>query len=107
LIGRWLGLRKSHAETEKSPNSFAIFAENRFYLDELFYNLLVAPVLYIGSIIAALDMFAIDSLARYIASLPETIGNQIRLWQSGRVSHYAAGMVLGIIALLTIVYLRS
>lgn len=107
LIGRWLGLRKNQAESAKTPNAFAIFAESRFYLDELFYNLLVAPTLYLASVIAAFDMHVIDSMARYIASLPETIGNQIRLWQSGRVSHYAAGMVIGIIALLTLVYLRS
>ena len=107
LIGRWWGLRKTDPQTAKSPSAFAIFAENRFYLDELFYNLLVAPFLYIASVIAAFDMHVIDSLTRYVASLPETVGNWIRLWQSGPISRYAAGMVLGIIALLTIVYLRS
>jgi NADH-quinone oxidoreductase subunit L len=106
-IGRWWGLKKIDTQSAKSPNVFAIFAENRFYLDELFYNVLVAPCLYLASVIAAFDLYVIDSFTRYIASMPETIGNRIRLWQSGPISRYAAGMVVGIIALLTIVYLRS
>lgn len=106
-LGRWWGLRRTEESAVASRNSFANIAGNRFYLDELFQKLLVAPTLYLASWIASFDLLVIDNLTKFIASLPESIGAQLRRWQSGQISRYAAGMVLGIIALLAIVYLRS
>ena len=106
-LGRWWALRKTPVTAMPTKNSFANFAENRFYLDELFYKLLVGPTLYVASWVAKFDLLVIDNIMRFVASLPESIGQQLRLWQRGRISGYAVGMVFGVIALLTLVYLRS
>ena len=72
---------------------------NKYYLDELYENIIVKNVLYRG-IVAALDFLdrkLVDGVVNNIGWFTRNVGNSIKLAQTGQAQAAAAGLSLGLI----------
>ena len=79
------------------------FSFNKWYVDEIYHGLVVRPTFRLadrlwGKVDVALIDGAVNGIARGIAWM----GWLMRLLQSGQTQHYALGMTLGAVLILTI-----
>ena len=106
-LARWSTTRATSEEkATASPTGFASVAGNRFYLDEIFYGLLVLPLQKLADAIGFFDLNVVDGLIRAVSSIPSAIGKFGRRLQTGLVPSYALTMVFGIVALIALACLR-
>jgi NADH-quinone oxidoreductase subunit L len=80
---------------------------NRFFLDEIFDQLLVRPTQIVGRSLSLFDQYVIDGAAKFVSSLPAAVGTQARRWQQGLVPKYALGMVVGLLAAIALTFFRG
>jgi NADH-quinone oxidoreductase subunit L len=73
---------------------------HKFYLDELYYALVVWPIASIARLCYWFDRRVIDGLVDGIGRLPAAIGGTLRSLQIGLVQFYALAMVLGLLVLI-------
>ncbi len=71
---------------------------NRFFLDEIFEGLVVAPLQGLGSLVRSMDARLIAPIVAGVGQLPRLLGLIPRPFHSGLVSTYALVMWLGVIA---------
>jgi NADH-quinone oxidoreductase subunit L len=86
------------------------WAENKWYVDELYHAIIVKPLLVFSHVFHAFDKLVIDGLVDLLGALPRWLGSLLRPSQSGGLHGYATGMVAGtavLVALLVIVALAS
>jgi proton-translocating NADH-quinone oxidoreductase chain L len=81
-------------------------SQNKFYLDELFYLLFVAPLIGIAKILGHIDTYVVDGLIDLIGQLPAALGQALKPLQNGLVQFYALLMALGVAGFMLAVLLR-
>ncbi len=86
---------------------FASMGANRFYLDEIYGFLIVAPIQSFGRFIAGWDVWGFDGMWNLLADIPLILGRAARRLQTGIVSNYAIGFAIGVVALIMLVALRG
>jgi NADH-quinone oxidoreductase subunit L len=88
---------------ESSLTGFAKLIYNKFYVDELYENLIAAPLFRISEWFAdRLDRKLIDRMVTDTASFTQTCGRALRLIQTGNTGIYVFAMVMGIVLLFLI-----
>ena len=81
-------------------------SQNRFYVDEIYYGLLVKPAELLANGGRQFDS-ALDSFARLIAFTPRLFAAAIRPLQNGLTQFYALGMVLGLAVFVSVIVFRA
>ena len=90
----------------KSPASAAAIAKaspflyglsrNKFYLDEIFAALFVAPLVWLAKFLRAVDTYLVDGLVNLTGQTPAAFGGVLKPLQNGLVQFYALLMALGV-----------
>jgi NADH:ubiquinone oxidoreductase subunit 5 (subunit L)/multisubunit Na+/H+ antiporter MnhA subunit len=83
----------------------AVWAQHKWYVDELYDFLFVRPLWVLSNILHLLDKLLVDGLVNFLGLLPRLIGWAVRPTQSGVLHGYAVGMAGGLGVLLLIVLL--
>ena len=84
----------------------ARFLEGKYYVDEVYHALIVAPLRWFGRVLYGVDRFLIDGLV-YLAGFTPWAGGAVlkAVTQRGAVQGYAVSMLLGIAAIVAAVAL--
>jgi NADH-quinone oxidoreductase subunit L len=69
---------------------------NKFYLDELYYALLVQPMQGLTEFLRQIDLGVLDALVDLVGHVPRLLGGLFRPVQNGLVQFYALAMILGL-----------
>ena len=104
----WMYVRKPAVAGEVARTLPAAYELSRykFYLDELYAALIVAPLSAIAKILRVLDQYIVDGLVDLFAQVPRFVGWLCRPFQNGLVQFYALFMALGLGGFLLAVLLR-
>lgn len=81
------------------------WAENKWYVDELYDFLFRTPLYVAAHIFHLIDRLLVDGLVNLAGYLPRALGNAVRPSQSGQLNAYAVGMAGGLALILVIVML--
>jgi NADH-quinone oxidoreductase subunit L len=106
LIGIWLAwvmYVRSPALPEKVAKAMGplYYASlNKFYLDEIFYAILVAPLRGLAWLSSWFDRSVIDSIVDGVAKVPRWLSAIPMVFQNGRLPSYALVMWVGLLACL-------
>jgi len=85
----------------KTPNSITSILKEKYYLDELYYFVLVAPLKSMGSFFKnVVDRVGIDSVVRFPDNLFRNASIGLKPLNSGIISWYVISMVLGLLCFL-------
>lgn len=79
----------------------------KFYLDEIYYALIVVPGKWIARVIEWLDHYIIDGLVGLVGRVVYVIGLGLKYTQTGQVQAYGMVAMLGLFVLFTIAILRA
>jgi NADH-quinone oxidoreductase subunit L len=88
-------------------NPITRWAQNKWYVDELYDAIIRKPLLVLSHIFHFIDKLLVDGLVNLFGALPRWIGSAIRPSQSGQLHGYAMGMAGGLTLLLVIVLLAA
>jgi NADH-quinone oxidoreductase subunit L len=109
-VAYWLHLAgRTSAERSRADELLPIlgpiptWAQNKWYVDELYHFLFVRPLWVLSHIFHLLDRMLVDGLVNLAGILPRALGATIRPSQSGQLHGYAVAMAGGIALLLLIV----
>jgi NADH-quinone oxidoreductase subunit L len=69
---------------------------NKFYIDELYDSLILAPLAGFTTFLRIFDLYVLDSLVDLVGYLFRWLGYRFRPVQNGLVQFYALAMVLGL-----------
>ena len=83
------------------------WAQNKWYVDELYEAVIVLPLRVLSHVFHAIDRLLVDGLVNLAGLFPRLIGERIRPWQNGVLHGYAVGMAGGLAVLVTAVVLLS
>jgi NADH-quinone oxidoreductase subunit L len=75
-------------------------SQGKFFLDELYYGLIVWPLKLLAQVFYWIDRWIVDGFVNLCGWIPREIGSLMRSLQMGIVQFYAAAMVLGVVILL-------
>jgi NADH-quinone oxidoreductase subunit L len=78
---------------------------DKFYIDQIYSMLVVAPLAGIAAVCAWFDRTVIDGLVDLVGRIPPAVGSGLRLLQPGLVQFYAMAMVLGVLVLIVMALL--
>ncbi len=79
----------------------AKWSRRKFYVDELYGALFVAPLRVIAQLSKFVDTYVVDGLVRLIALIPRTFGSAtLRPIQNGLIQWYAASSIFGLAVIL-------
>ena len=108
IIGIAIAYRKFAAgAAEPTYQGLANFAYQKFYVDELYHNLLVAPYQFCGRLISkTLEPLVVDSPVRISAWLYRILATAFKSVQVGYVRVYAIYMIIGL-SLMSLVLSQS
>jgi NADH-quinone oxidoreductase subunit L len=108
LLARHMHLR-DRAAAERLAERFpgAVNAmENKYWVDELYQYGIVEPLRFFGKILFAIDRWFVDMIVNAFGIVPQVIGFIVSVTtQRGYLQGYAAAMLLGIAAILLIIFL--
>lgn len=77
--------------------------ENKWYIDELYHNIITVPIKKAGHFFDRIfDRKIIDGLVNGVGKLVVWSSGRMRLLQNGQVGFYLFGMVIGIVLLLAV-----
>jgi NADH-quinone oxidoreductase subunit L len=80
--------------------------DHKYWVDEFYQSGIVEPLRFFGRILFVIDRWFVDLLIDVIGIVPRVIGFIISVTtQRGYLQGYAAAMILGIVAILLIVFL--
>ncbi|MEO0715532.1 MAG: hypothetical protein AAFY58_00930, partial [Planctomycetota bacterium] len=102
-------LGRKHAETARADKLLPAlgpipkWAQNKWYVDELYNFLIVRPLWVISHIFHLIDKLFVDGLVNLFGLLPRFGGSAIRPSQSGVLHGYAVGMAGGVAILMLVV----
>ena len=86
-----------------AKNAFASLVENKFYVDEIYNNIIVNPYRRLGSFLEnVVDKKGIDGIVNGVGRGVNYSSRQLRLLQSGQVGSYLLLMVIGMLVLFII-----
>jgi NADH-quinone oxidoreductase subunit L len=78
----------------------------KFFVDELYANLVVKPTNLLATIAKFLDVYLVDGLVRLVAWIPRVLGRDLLApIQNGLVQFYAGATALGVVLLLLVLLL--
>jgi NADH-quinone oxidoreductase subunit L len=99
LLAWWLYIRKPELpeKLEQSMRGPYRIVYNKYYIDEIYNALFVAPLLFISRYVLwrVVDEGIIDGIVNGSASLARSSGSKLRELQSGNARSYASWVVLG------------
>ena len=85
----------------KAPNSAALILKKKYYLDELYDFVLVAPLKALGSFFKnVFDKVGIDGIVRFPDTVFRNASIGLKPLSSGIISWYVISMVLGLLCFL-------
>ncbi len=79
-------------------------SQGKFFVDELFYALVVGPLLRVAAWSGWFDDRVVDRSADEVGRAAGRLGGLLRLTQNGVVSFYALAMMVGLVALLMVIW---
>lgn len=79
---------------------------NKYYIDEIYHNLIVRPVIGISRISLWSDLSVIDGLVNGVAAFFKELGFLSRRFQSGNVQRYLALMATGLVVIIFFYLIR-
>jgi NADH-quinone oxidoreductase subunit L len=95
IVFAWLQYRNYQ---RKETGAFGKLLENKWYVDELYENIIVKPLHRAGQFFNnVLEKSVIDGLVNGVGRFVHYSGRQLRLLQSGQVGSYVLMMVLGMV----------
>lgn len=95
--------KKQLPEADTDTTGMAKLVANKFYVDELYENIIVKPVTVLSDILLVLvDKLIIDLIVNAVAAITKTIGGTLRYIQTGNTGVYVFVMVISMIVLLAI-----
>jgi NADH-quinone oxidoreductase subunit L len=96
---------KAAAMAKSSPVLYGL-SRNKFYLDEIFFALFVAPLVWFAKFLRAIDTYLVDGLVNLVGQTPAAFGGVLKPLQNGLVQFYALLMALGVAGFMLAVLLR-
>jgi NADH-quinone oxidoreductase subunit L len=81
-------------------NFFYKLLVNKYYMDELYYQVLIVPTHAVAKFVLAFDQRVVDGAVNGVAWITVKIGSSLRVVQTGNVQNYALYMITGIILLI-------
>ncbi len=88
--------RKSLPSLAKSYPWLYQLSLNKFFIDDLYANYLVGPIMGLVYFCRDFDRYLVDGLIDRLGDLPSKIGMVFRPIQNGLVQFYALAMILGL-----------
>jgi len=77
-------------------------SRNKFFLDEIYYGLVVAPLKGLARLCCLVDRTLIDGLVNLCGRVPLWDGAMLRPLQNGMTQFYALGMILSVLVLIAV-----
>jgi NADH-quinone oxidoreductase subunit L len=109
LLAYWLHLR-DRAEAGKIAARFPAIVrvlDGKFWVDEIFHDLIVSPLHELGHAFFTIDWLGIDGLVTMISMAPLVPGFILKFaTQRGYLQGYATIMILGVAAILILLFVR-
>ena len=103
VIYAWTRFTKKPEIAE--PEGAGKFLANKWYVDELYDNLIAKPLLVISTFFKnVVEKSGIDGVVNGVGRSVQYAGRQIRLMQSGQVGNYILLMVLSIVLMIILVF---
>jgi NADH-quinone oxidoreductase subunit L len=84
------------AEVARASQPLYQLSLNKFYIDEIYAVIILAPLDWLAKLSATGDLRFIDRLVDLIGGTPRFVGGMFRYVQNGLVQFYALAMVLGL-----------
>jgi NADH-quinone oxidoreductase subunit L len=82
--------------------------EHKFWIDEIYQAGIVEPLWYLGKFCYGFDNWVVDGLVRTVSFVPQAGGFVLKLTvQRGYLQGYAVSMLLGLAAILLIVFMHG
>lgn len=92
---------KTPADSEAEMSSFQKLVYNKYYIDELYYNLITKPLDAIAAFFKSfVEKFVIDGGVNGIGGLVKWLSSGVRTTQGGQVDTYFLAMVIGMVLIL-------
>jgi NADH-quinone oxidoreductase subunit L len=86
--------------------SLVDLVENKFFVDEIYNAIIVAPLRAGGQILFAIDRFLVDGIINMFGWIPQLFGWTLKLSvQRGYLQGYATAMLFGIVIILAFMFL--
>jgi NADH-quinone oxidoreductase subunit L len=113
LLGIWLAWLM-YAKKSVSPEAISRplpwlyqLSYRKYYVDELYHNVFVKPLTWIGVGLNLFDRFVVDGLVSLTVKLTHFIGNLHARVQNGQVQSYGAVVLLGLLLLVVALSLTA
>jgi NADH-quinone oxidoreductase subunit L len=109
LIGIFIAWKRYGKYREDQPSAFGRVLENKWYVDELYDNVIVRPVNRLGMVSNKyFERLGIDAIVNGVGRLVNYGGRQMRWLQSGQVGSYVLLMVVSMLLFFVLqFFLRS
>ncbi len=107
-VAWWIYVKKPATADDVARAAPAVYelSRNKFFLDEIYHALVVAPLSGLARVLRILDQYIVDGLIDLFAQVPRLVGWLCRPIQNGLVQFYALLMALGVGGFLLSVLLR-
>jgi NADH-quinone oxidoreductase subunit L len=106
LVAWWFYIRRPELPKKLAESMHApyVILYNKYYVDEIYNALFVAPLLFISKYILwhLIDEGVIDGIVNGSASLARASGGKLRELQSGNARSYASWVVLGAVGFMVL-----
>jgi NADH-quinone oxidoreductase subunit L len=102
----YLGSRAKAQRLAWAADWFALYrlSYGKFFIDQTYNVLIVWPLVGLAWLLALADHYLIDGLVDLIGWLPRFFGSRLRPLQGGLVPFYALAMILGLLALIGVLF---
>ncbi|HZG87353.1 NADH-quinone oxidoreductase subunit L [Paenibacillus sp.] len=87
-------------EGEANATGWYAVLRNKFYIDELYQAVIVAPYRAIGQALHLFDVYVVDGLVKLVAAATSGIGRVGTRLQNGQLQTYGAMMLIGCVLLI-------
>ena len=79
---------------------------NKYYVDEIYDAIIRKPLDVLSTVFHKfMDVQLIDGVVNGVGSAVRSLGSVIRLAQSGNISFYITGMVMGVVLIILLTFL--
>jgi NADH-quinone oxidoreductase subunit L len=103
-VYRRYGVLPVEKEEQMKPWQRVIY--NKYYVDELYDAVIRKPLDFLsGAFHKFLDTQLIDGIVNGIGSAVRSLGSMIRMLQTGNISFYVTGMVVGVVLIILLTFL--
>ena len=98
LVAWYFHLRNRHAAEILAANVRPVqrFLENKWYIDELYWAVIIKPLWVIAQGLSLIDRFVVDGAVTVVGWMPQLLGYSLKPTERGLMQRYAVGMVGGV-----------